>query len=403
MKILVISPHLPLPTWGGGARTYYLVKALASVHDVTVLAPKPLPDERLTAPLDETLAPRLHMFERTSQPPKRWQQLAGAARGVSYLATAHESPEFQAAADALLARGSYDLVFFESIFVAGLRLPPGMKVIIDQHNIEHEMLARTAEQEQRPLRRWYNRLEGRLLAPIELDRCCRADMVVVTSERERDIFTRLLPGTRFEVVPNGVDTSRFQPQGDTEEVPGRIVFTGAMRHYPNTHAAVTFAERCWPLIHESAPEATWQIVGSDPPPSVLRLAELPGVEVLGTVPDMRPYLAAAQVAIAPLLIGSGTRLKILEAFAMRKAMVSTALGCEGLSVISGTHLLIEDEPDAMAHAVVSILRNGDQRRALGAAGRELVEARYDWERCGSMLLTAVERLAEQGVGVDVGD
>jgi glycosyltransferase involved in cell wall biosynthesis len=141
-----------------------------------------------------------------------------------------------------------------------------------------------------------------------------------------------------------------------------------------------------PSIQAQVPGATWQIVGTNPSPDVRQLAELPGVTVTGTVPDVRPHLAMATVAIAPIHVGSGTRLKILEALAMRKAVVSTRLGCEGLVVEPGKHLLVADQPEAFVQAVVTLLTTPEVRVALGTAGRALVETEYSWELCGAQLL-----------------
>ena len=129
---------------------------------------------------------------------------------------------------------------------------------------------------------------------------------------------------------------------------------------------------------------------------VQALAKLPGVSVTGPVPDVKPYLAGATVAIAPLLIGSGTRLKILEAFAMGKAVVSTSLGCEGLAVVSGQHLIVADEPEVFARSVVDLMQNAEQRMALGIAGRALAET-YSWQRCGDDVINAVEKIRAAGL------
>jgi glycosyltransferase involved in cell wall biosynthesis len=159
-----------------------------------------------------------------------------------------------------------------------------------------------------------------------------------------------------------------------------------MDYYPNIDAVCFFAQHCWPLIRASIPSATWQIVGKNPMPDVLQLAKLPGVSVTGTVPNTKPYLTTASIAIAPLRIGSGTRLKILEAFAMQKAVVSTGLGCEGLTVEAGRHLLVADQPEAFAEAIITLLNQPEKRRELGVAGRMLVETTYSWEQCGNPLL-----------------
>ena len=196
----------------------------------------------------------------------------------------------------------------------------------------------------------------------------------------------------IEVVPNGVDIDYFQRNGSEQGVDGRIIFTGSMEYYPNVEAVLFFAQKCWPLIRERLPNATWQIVGKNPVIDVRKLAKLPGVTVTGSVADVRPYFTEAMVAIVPLLVGSGTRLKILEAMAMQKAIVSTSLGYEGLSVVPGKHLIAADQPEAFAQAVIELLNNPGKRQALGIASRVLVEAEYGWERCGDQLLRVLEQL-----------
>jgi glycosyltransferase involved in cell wall biosynthesis len=165
-----------------------------------------------------------------------------------------------------------------------------------------------------------------------------------------------------------------------------------MDYYPNIDAVLHFARECWPLIRSKVPTATWQIVGRNPPPVVQALAKLPGVSVTGSVPDVKHFLAAAAVAIAPLRVGSGTRLKILEAFAMSKAVVSTSLGCEGLVVVSGEHLVVADEPHEFAQSTVELLHNAQRRKTLGNAGRALAEGEYSWQRCGNDVVQAVEKM-----------
>ena len=175
-----------------------------------------------------------------------------------------------------------------------------------------------------------------------------------------------------------------------------IIFTGTMNYYPNIDAVLFFARECWPQIRAQVPGVTWQIVGKDPPPEIRDVANSSlGITVTGTVPDVRPYLAAATVAIAPIRIGSGTRLKILEALAMRKAVVSTSLGCEGLSVIAGKHVRVADSAQAFAGAVVDLLRDAQRSMALGNAGRELVEATYSWKRCGDRAMSAIMNVNNQ--------
>jgi glycosyltransferase involved in cell wall biosynthesis len=228
-----------------------------------------------------------------------------------------------------------------------------------------------------------------LLKPVEIALCRKADLVLTTSERDQATLQRFLPATHVEVVPNGVDVGVFHHQS-VHQTSDQLIFTGAMNYYPNIEAVLSFASNCWPLIRAQVPSATWLIVGREPPLEVRRLGELPGVTVTGGVPDVRVYLASSAVALAPLRVGGGTRLKILEAFAMGKAVVSTSLGCEGLRTAHEEHLLVADHPELFARAVVRLLQDGEMRAKLGRAGRALVEEKYSWECCGAQLLRVLK-------------
>lgn len=395
MKLLVVSPYLPSPTWGFSARSYHLLKTLARKYAVSLLA---LDERTEKGASDDTyllkrLTYKVQLIPRSAPHLKRLKQLANVVRGSSTVLNAHIMAEMQQALDALLAQDCYDAVLFESVLSAGYYLPEDLAVVIDQHNIEYELLQRTSARETAWARKWYNQRESRLVKPVEIERCRRADMVLVTSERERLLLKSLLPGSVIEVVPNGVDIETFHRDRSEREVSSQIVFTGSMDYYPNIDAVLFFAQHCWPFIRAQIPDATWQIVGKNPQSEVQKLAELPGVTVTGSVPDVQPFLAKSAVAIAPLLIGSGTRLKILEALAMQKAVVSTSLGCEGLSLVPGKHLIVADQPEAFAQAVVELVKNPEKRRTLGTAGRSLVEAEYSWERCGDQLLHALEKMS----------
>ena len=332
---------------------------------------------------------------------KRAWQVASAALRQPSVMLRFSPPGAGRAIRALLAAERFDAVVYQGVDVADHRLPPGPRVVIDEHNLEYELMERSAAQAGSTLRRVYWALEAAALKRVELGLLARADLVSVTSKRERQLLGALLPGASVVITPNGVDTEAFAPDPERAETPERVIFTGTMDYHPNEQAAHYFADTIWPRVRVEVPDATWYLVGR-PPASFKRLAALPGVTVTGPVAEMQPYLTAAAVAIAPLLVGGGTRLKILEALAMGKAVVTTALGCEGLDVTSGEHLLVADDPGEFADAVIQLLRDDERRARLGAAGRALVEREYTWVRSGRALVQAVEQcVAERGGERDV--
>ena len=366
MNILVISPIIPSPIWGASSRNYHLLKALASQHSVSLLALSEFSKEDILKGISnlEEFVYSSRVISLPKVTSKRWNQLLDIVRKKPYRLRLTTLNEMQLAINELFARDPYDLVLFESVLMSDYQLPASVKVVIDQHNIEFELSMRTFEQETSLLRKLYSWVEAMRLKPIELELCRKADLVLVTSERERVVLQQLLPTGNFATVANGVDIEIFQPLNTVQEIPGRIVFTGSMEYYPNIQAVLHFVQKCWPSIHERIPHASWYIVGRNPPPEIWQLNSIPGVTVTGSVPDTRPYLTEASVVVVPLLVGSGTRLKILEAWAMNKAVVTTSIGYEGLDAIPGKHLLVADTLEAFVEEVVSLLNNSEQRTLL---------------------------------------
>lgn len=402
MNILVVTPTTPALISGGGKRNFYLLRALCQAHRVTLLivTDDPEGDAREAASLAGALE-AVRIVRTPGRIYKRAIQLASIALRQPSVTLRQSPPVAGRAIRALLATERFDVVVFQGVTVANHRLPQGPRVVIDEQNLEYEVMERSAAQARSVARRLHYTLEASVLKRVELGLLARADLVSLTSERERDALRALLPTARIVVTPNGVDSQAFAPDPARRETRGRVIFTGSMDYHPNEQAAHYFADAIWPRVRAAVPEATWYLVGANPPASFKRLAAAPGVTVTGSVPETQPYLAEAAVAVAPLLVGGGTRLKILEAFAMGKAVVTTSLGCEGLDVVPGEHLLVADEPRAFAEAVVRLLGDDRERARLGAAGRALVERAYSWSESARAFASEVERLVERDGGRQV--
>jgi glycosyltransferase involved in cell wall biosynthesis len=226
-------------------------------------------------------------------------------------------------------------------------------------------------------------LEQERFRQFEQDWWRRVAGCALTSEREEKIVRSHAPETVTAVVPNGVDLEYFQPS-DADPDPQTLVFNGLLQYRPNLDAAHHLVDEIWPLIVKRAPKARLAIVGRGDAVDLRRL-EVPGVTVTGEVPDIRPYLERAAVVAVPIRMGGGTRLKVVEGLAMGKAMVSTVLGCEGVNVNPGEHLVIADSPVAFAESVVRLFEAPDAARALGLAGRALIEREYSWQAAGKRL------------------
>jgi protein-tyrosine-phosphatase/glycosyltransferase involved in cell wall biosynthesis len=367
---------------GGRLRSFHLLAELARRHRITVLtthAPGEDPSGLVAA------LPAL--AEVASVPfavPGRRSARFAAALLRSWLSPLpvdlhkFRCPALRAEVDRRLVTGAYDLCVADFLS-ATANVPPRapVPVVLFAHNVEHRIWRRLAAVERRPLVRPLLEVEWRKLRRAEARACAAARLTLAVSEADREVLRALAPGADVRAVPTGVDTDYFAPRHGAE-TPGRLVFTGSMDWHPNEDAVLHFLATTLPRIRREAPEARLDVVGRNPSRRLREAVREAGAAVSGTVPDVRPYLAEAAVVVVPLRVGGGTRLKIFEALAMGKAVVSTGVGAEGLPIEPGTHYERADDPVEFAAAVVGLLRDPARRRALGEAGRRLVASRHTW-------------------------
>jgi len=384
MRILWLSAGLLLPLdKGGKLRTFHLMRHLARRHEFVWLSFAE-PDQ----PADDiagmsAVAAEVHTIPRRAIGKNGMRFKAAAAahvlRRLPYAVGAYLSRAYQDRVESLLSAGRFDLVVCDFLPpVANLpeRLP--CPSVLFTHNVEAEIWRRHAGTAGPTPKRWLLAQQWRRMLRFERDAVRRFDRVLAVSEADRETLRRLYgPLPPVDVVPTGVDTTYFAPS-DAPEQPGRLVFTGSMDWLPNEDAMLYFARDVLPDIQQQEPLASLSIVGRTPTAAVRRLASTGSIEVTGRVEDVRPHIAAAQVYVVPLRVGGGTRLKIFEAMAMGRPIVSTTVGAEGLPVQAGTHLHIADTPQDFANAVLRLLRDEGERRRLGRAARDLVVERYDW-------------------------
>ena len=205
-----------------------------------------------------------------------------------------------------------------------------------------------------------------------------------------------VPGVRTVVIPNAADVDYYQPRPMDPPPDGRtVVYFGLLSTVPNIDAVLYFVQEIWPRIANAHPEARCKIIGGWPPQSLLSLAG-PRVELTGFVPDLRPHLAAAAAVVVPLRLGGGTRLKIVEAMAMGKAIVSTTLGAEGIEAVPGRDILIEDQPVAFADAVNRLLAEPSVAARIGQSARRVAVERYAWSAAAEALGGFYRRILEVG-------
>ena len=395
MKILFLTPQLPYPPRQGTTiRNYNLIRLLARQHQIDLFSFL-APGEQFSA--DNHLATLCRRVVTAPQPVRSL-----ARRALDTLTASRpdmglrlESQEAYSRLYALLDGESYDLVQAEGIEMAAYGLAaaesqPKARLIFDDHNAEYLLQKRSALVDLGNPLRWpaacYSLIQWNKLHRYEQMICSRSDAVVAVSEPDRSALVQLVPDRLVDVVANGIDLAEYPypPAAPSFHQPPTLIFTGKMDYRPNVDAILWFAQEVLPLIQMQKSDVRLQVVGMNPHRRLSSLARLPGVEITGAVEDVRPYVYGAAVYVVPLRVGGGTRFKVLEALASGKPIVSTSLGVEGLGLQDGRELLIADEPQTFADAVLRLLADqagdGDLCAGLTGAGRRFVVSHFAWEQ-----------------------
>ena len=407
LSILYVS-HVPPspPRFGAQARVHGLMTQLARRHELTAVM---LVDDEFDAEecrramlvycREVVLVPNPHTWEGL---PKRLLQLRSLASTRSFERLRVTVPALQGALDQVLHASRFDVVNLEFSFLGHCDLrqaPPDERVpplVVDSHNMDYELARQYARAGESLARRLYAGANWRKLRREELRTYRNADGIYLCSTADERRLLDQVPGARTAVIPNAADVEYYQPRPTDPPPDGRtVVFFGLLSYVPNVDGVTHFVQDIWPRITDAHLHAHLKIVGGRPPPSLLALAG-PRVEFTGFVPDLRPHLAAAAVVVVPLRLGGGTRLKIVEAMAMGKAIVSTTLGAEGIEVVPGCNVLIEDQPAAFADAVNRLLADRELAARIGQSARRLAVQRYSWSGAAQALEGFYRRILEVG-------
>ena len=418
MRLLFLTPQLPYPPQQGTTiRNFNIIKHLAARHEITLLS-FGTPEELENAEPLRALVKRIEIapYPIRTMPQRALTTLLSPRPDM---ALRLGSAEMQAKTTAILHNETFDVIQIEGIEMAefwmtaisnlpisnlpisnlsipnlSISIPPPPASVFDEHNAEYVLQHSAFESDARKVTRWlaalYSLIQWKKLERYERAVCRRADYIAACSETDAIAIRALLtPGenqteiSTVGVIPNGVDTEYFVPSDEVCAKPLAelsMVFAGKMDFRPNVDAVLWFCDEILARIRAEIPLAHIAIVGFKPTPRVAALNKRQGIEVTGWVPDTRPYVADAAVYVVPLRMGSGTRLKVLEAMAMGKAIVSTSRGVEGINLQPGRDALVADTPDAFAREVIALLQDPARRRALGKAARILVETTYDWRK-----------------------
>jgi polysaccharide biosynthesis protein PslH len=404
LNILCVSqmPASP-PRFGAQARMHGLMTQLARHHDLTAVM---LVDEEFDIEecrramrvycRDVALLPNPNGCEGVS---KRLLQLRSLASTRSFERLRVSVPALQQALDRVLRAKPFDIVNLEFSFLGDYNLrqaPPGGRLsalVVDSHNIDYG-LARQYARAGGFVRRLYAGANWRKLRREELATYRDADGVYLCSVADQRRLLDQVPGVRTLVIPNAADVEYYQPRATDPPPDARtVVFFGHLSYFPNLDAVTYLVQEIWPRIAEVHPKARLKIIGGQAPRSLLALAR-PGVELTGFVSDLRPHLAEAAAVVVPLRLGGGTRLKIVEAMAMGKAIVSTTLGAEGIEAVPGRDLLSEDQPAAFADAVNRLLAEPSLGARIGQSARRLAVQQYAWSGAARALESFYREILE---------
>jgi polysaccharide biosynthesis protein PslH len=401
MKVLVHGSQLLYPpNTGGRIRTSKLFEKLAREHEIVWVCLRRPEETDQQVEMMRACCARIETFPFVEAPkftPRFYVDLArNLASPYPFVVQKYYQPALRARILELLRTERFDVLLCDflqpSLNVLDLPFEPR---ILFQHNVESVIFERHYQETPRPAAKAYLYLQWKKLLWFERRAVRWFNHNIMVSENDCQTMARLYGVTHASSIPTGVDADYYRPEGG-ESGQNDLVFTGSMDWLPNVDAVTYFARQILPRLRTELPGVRLWVVGRKPLPALAALArEHPEIVVTGTVEDVRPHIARARIYVVPLRIGGGTRMKIFEAMAMGKAVVSTRVGAEGLPVTDGHDIVLADEPEALARQIVDLARDQARRRALGEAARRLVTENFTWDvvakRFGEICRDVVER------------
>lgn len=405
-RLLFLCQTLPYPPDGGvWIRTYHVLRLLARTFDVTVLCFERAGSAGRTGnvaagrdglrrfgPADVFPLPQRHSRLRFA-----WDHARSLLTRRVYTRYLYDSRAFRRRLHEVLDAVGPNLVHADSLDLAQyLPACKGLPIVCVHHDVESKLLARKAGVETVAWKRAYLRHQARLMEVVERQWLPRVALNVAVSEQDREALLGIAPDARVTVVANGVDVDEFTPEDpeNQDAVVAGLAYVGGTSPAPNRDALQFFCDRILPHLGRADHRMPVRWIGRASPDEQRHYRERHGVELTGYVDDTRPFMRAAACHIAPLRAGGGTRVKILNAWAMGKAVVSTSVGCEGLEAIDGHNILIRDDPRAFARAIQEVLADADLRGHLGRRGRATAERLYSWDVVGEGMKAAYLRACD---------
>jgi sugar transferase (PEP-CTERM/EpsH1 system associated) len=387
MHILWIKTELLHPVdKGGKIRTYNMLRELKRHHRITYLT---LDDGTAGDAERKSALEYCHELVCVPHQPREKftagfysELLFNLASPLPYAIKKYKSAQMRREIRKRTGTGDVDLTVCDFLApAANVPFTAGSPTLLFQHNVEAMIWRRHYEVQSNPVKKSYLFAQWLKMRAFERKMCRRFDSVVAVSSEDRELMQNEYHVESVFDVPTGVDTNFFRPSGNEKPDPHNIVFTGSMDWLPNEDAISYFTEQVMPRIRQAIPDVTLTVVGRKPYSSLIELAKRDrSIVVTHRVDDVRPYMERAAAYVVPLRIGGGTRLKIYEAMAMEKAIISTTIGAEGLPVKDGVELLLADTAESLAEAVIKVLNDRDLAKALGTRAATTVREKFGWEK-----------------------
>ncbi len=391
LKVLHLVPYNPVqPDFGGALRIYHVLQHLLNNYDVTVAGFGTKEQEEMLIQEFPQLKGKSYFHNHVNEGLSREiVKLKSVLTNTSAWRLLTQSVEFERIIDNLFKKEQFDLVISEFPVIGMYTSKYSVKSIINCHNVEYDNFRRMT-QVSGLLKRWFYKKQADIFFKEETEALRQQNALLVTSNLDIDELEITVPGVPKYLVPNGVDTTFFSPDENIQH-PHSLVFVGMMGYVPNYDGIQFFLEEVFPHVLKKYPDCTITIVGKNTPEFITSQAS-ENVIITGFVEDTRPYINAASVYVVPLRMGSGTRLKVMEALAMKKPVVSTSIGCEGIDVTREKNILIEDDPKAFADAVMRLFENHELRSKLSENGHKLVHEKYDWQSVCKEIDTCISHM-----------
>jgi len=400
MNILFISTNYPYPPDSGhNLRTFYTLKYLAQANRIYYVAfkkrhqdlPQSDPIKEMCEKIDIFVTPDDFSRLRMS-----FSLIRNLASDYPYVADKYYIEQVERRIREVLYKNKIDIVHLDLLpLTRYLNNFRGIPVALTEHNVESARLLSLIKQSKNILFKMYMYIQYKKLSSFEREEMGKCEICIAVSENDKEVLSKLSPDTEITVIPNGVDVEYFSPKNG-EQIPRSAIWVGGMKDFYNRQAVNYFCEEIFEKIKKEVQDVRLTMVGKSPTKKVLELAKQnKDVRCIGYAEDVRPYINEAMIFIAPILSGGGTKLKVLNALAMGKAVVTTSVGAEGIDVTNGENIIIADNPDEFARRSVELLKNPEKTERIGKKARELIIEKYDWEKIGKRYNKIYEELVDK--------